>query len=140
MSTVSFAADSSSYEDWASARGLTPVAYPGAFVPVSRVEAARLLGVSLRTLDNWQKSGSMPQAGAIGGRVYWHPRVFHEWLEARLSAPRAGAITLTRQDAEQRKPATASAPPRPKLPKLASGERALARNGEKLARMLAGGR
>lgn len=116
--------------------GPLPVAFPGAFIPVSRADAARILGVSMRTLENWQKSGEMPKAGEIGGRVYWHPRIFHEWLEARLlpkslmsDAPAGADPSLCVKTAKKQ----SSSPER-----LQVAGRAMSRNSELLAKMAAG--
>ena len=126
--------------------------FPVAFKPLSRLEVAGILSVSIRTLENWQKAGLMPRSVDIGGRVYWHPEVFYEWLDHRLrptveaGSDSASGVRRGGCDASVQKSA-----PRPKRHEsakravsrnaemLAASSRALSRNREVLANMVAGG-
>lgn len=101
--------------------------------PMSRLEVSKILNVSIRTLENWQKSGRMPHSVDIGGRVYWHSQVFYEWLDLTLRPPANGL------------PACSATPmvkqPRPARPSrhLSIAEDAMSRNRGKLNKMLSGG-
>lgn len=101
-----------------------------AFKPLSRVDVAKVLGVSIRTLDNWQRSGRLPRSVDIGGRAFWHPEVFYSWLDQTLktTAPDTGtAPSLVKNAQPCRAPESVPA-----------ASRALARNAAKLAAMAAG--
>lgn len=58
--------------------------YPGAFKPLSREDVAGILGISIRTLENWVKQGRLPAPASIAGRRYWHPERFYAALDALL--------------------------------------------------------
>jgi len=62
------------------------------FRPLTKEDVADVLGVSLRTVENWVNDGTLVAPGKIGSRVYWHPRSFYEWLDRTLSAT-AGCAT-----------------------------------------------
>jgi hypothetical protein len=55
--------------------------------PLSHQEAARLLDVCERTLENWCDDGLMPSPGYLGNSRYWHPDVWNDWLDATLLPP-----------------------------------------------------
>ncbi len=55
-----------------------------AFKPLSRHDVAAILGVSVRTIENWRREKRIPPSVEIGGRVYWHPEVFYAGLDATL--------------------------------------------------------
>lgn len=66
------------------------------FKPLTKDDIADVLGVSLRTIENWVNDGTVPAPKRLGNRVYWHPIVFYGWLEQRLTvgddnADQAGA-------------------------------------------------
>ena len=52
---------------------------------VSEVEAARLIGVSARTLFNWRASGTGPRAVRAGSRVLYAVDELRRWLAAVAS-------------------------------------------------------
>lgn len=56
------------------------------FTPVSKEDAASLLRVTERCIEQWVERGEMPRWRKIGHRSYWHPDVFYGWLEARLKS------------------------------------------------------
>jgi len=60
-----------------------------AFKPLSKEDLADVLGVSIRTVENWVNEGILPPPTKLGNRVYWHPNTFYEWLDRRLSADAA---------------------------------------------------
>ena len=97
---------------------------------------AEILDVTVRTLDNWQKSERMPKAVDIGGRVYWHSAVFYGWLDQKMRGGRCQlgdtASGELNQEAREAKPAR-----RPE--RLSSASRAVSRNQSALARMASGG-
>lgn len=55
------------------------------FRPVTKEAAAEILSVSVRTIENWITSGTMPAPASIAGRRYWHPKVFFAWLDHALA-------------------------------------------------------
>ena len=57
-----------------------------AFKPLSRHDVAAILGVSVRTVENWRRDKLIPPSVDIGGRVYWHPELFYAGLNATLRA------------------------------------------------------
>lgn len=57
-----------------------------AFKPMSKEDVADVLGVSVRTVENWVNEGTLPAPTRLGNRVYWHPNAFYAWLDQRLSA------------------------------------------------------
>lgn len=59
--------------------------------PMTKRDVADLVGVSIRTLENWIAQGLMPAPCRLGARrVYWLPPVIAAWVEERLggSVPR----------------------------------------------------
>lgn len=57
-----------------------------AFKPLTKDDIADVLGVSLRTIENWVNDRTLPAPKKLGNRVYWHPNIFYTWLEHRLTA------------------------------------------------------
>ncbi|WP_092003216.1 helix-turn-helix transcriptional regulator [Paraburkholderia lycopersici] len=55
-----------------------------AFTPLSKQDVAAILGVSIRTVENFVARGRMPAPAHIGARVLWHPDVFYAWLDQAL--------------------------------------------------------
>jgi len=62
------------------------------FKALSRHDVAEILGVSVRTVENWRREQRIPPSAEIGGRVYWHSVVFYEWLDVKL---RGSDVTVT---------------------------------------------
>lgn len=60
-----------------------------AFKPLSKEDLADVLGVCIRTIDNWVNEGILPASTKLGGRAYWHPNTFYAWLHRRLLAEEA---------------------------------------------------
>lgn len=58
--------------------------HPVAFKPLSKINVAEILGVSVRTIENHIAAGLLPAPASIGNRRYWHPDVFYTWLGKRL--------------------------------------------------------
>lgn len=63
------------------------------FKPLSKHDVAEILGVSIRTVENWVNEGELPAPMKLGNRVYWHPNVFYAWLDRRLSTGAAAVDT-----------------------------------------------
>jgi excisionase family DNA binding protein len=57
-----------------------------AFKPLTKDDIADVLGVSLRTIENWVNEQTLPAPKKLGNRVYWHPSVFYAWLAHQLTA------------------------------------------------------
>lgn len=68
-----------------------------AFKPLTKDDIAEVLGLSLRTVENWVNDGTLPLPKKLGNRVYWHPNVFYSWLDRRLSAA-DGADEMAQHD------------------------------------------
>ncbi len=47
------------------------------YQPITKEQAAEILSVSKRTIDNWIADSTLPPPTAIGRRVYWHPTTFY---------------------------------------------------------------
>lgn len=52
---------------------------------VTKAQAATILGVTVRTIDNLINSGELPRPHRIGRRAYWLEEEFKEFLLHRLS-------------------------------------------------------
>lgn len=65
-----------------------------AFKPLSKEDLADVLGVSIRTIENWVAEAILPAPTKLGNRVYWHPNSFYAWLDRRLSGETATAEPL----------------------------------------------
>lgn len=82
-----------------------------AFKPLSKHDLADVLGVSIRTVENWCNDGTLPAPSKLGNRVYWHPNTFYSWLDRRLSVDAATA------DALQESPTVQPPPPQKSKPR-----------------------
>jgi hypothetical protein len=101
--------------------------YPGAFKPLSREDVAGILGISIRTLENWVKQGRLPAPASIAGRRYWHPERFYAALNAMLQSG---------SDDVPSSPLEAPAPVRtPKVSLSSAGQKAL-NSSQDLARAM----
>jgi hypothetical protein len=54
------------------------------FKPVTKPDAADVLGVCTKTIDNYIRDGLLPQPGRLAGRDLWHPDDFYSFLSAKL--------------------------------------------------------
>jgi excisionase family DNA binding protein len=101
-----------------------------AFKPMTKDDVAEVLGLSLRTVENWVNEGTLPSPTKLGNRVYWHPGVFYSWLERCLTVahaqdemvPQGCTVTLTGEQARKSKSATKS--PKTELEKFRARDRA----------------
>lgn len=105
-----------------------------AFKPMSKNDVADVLGVSLRTIENWVNDGTLPAPTKLGNRCYWHPVAFSAWLDRRLLGDAATATTAeitlpvtadtatpaTAPPAAPRKPATKA----PRVDRIRAADRA----------------
>jgi DNA-binding transcriptional MerR regulator len=99
-----------------------PQAYPGAFKPLSREDVAGILGISIRTLENWVKQGRLPAPASIAGRRYWHPERFYAALDVMLQqGNEQGSHSSLISAAAHASPAVAKSP---KVPSSTAGQRA----------------
>lgn len=48
---------------------------------LTREEAAKILDISLPTLNQWEKDGIIPKPKRLGKRVYFHRKTFFDFLE-----------------------------------------------------------
>lgn len=110
------------------------IQHPGIFQPLTRLEVSKILKVSIRTLENWQNTGKMPKSVAIGGRAFWHSKVFYAWLDRKLRVPADDSATTDGLNNRSSTEAKAFRPPK----HLPSTDRARQRNEERLRKMAAG--
>lgn len=62
------------------------------FTLVTKDDAARIFRVSTKSIDNYIKAGLLPAPVPFGGRHYWHPEIFDNFLRATfVLAPEANA-------------------------------------------------
>jgi hypothetical protein len=61
------------------------------FKPVTKGDAAELLGVSTKTVDNYIKAGLLPPPRPFGGRELWHPDIFFACLRDALMPSVSGS-------------------------------------------------
>lgn len=54
------------------------------FVPVLKTDAAEILRVHPRTIDNYIAQGLLPKPKQFGSREMWHPDVFYGHLSTAL--------------------------------------------------------
>ena len=66
---------------------MTTTASAPPFKPVSKPDAAALLGVSTKTIDNYIRAGLLPPPRPFGGRELWHPDCFFAVLRDALMTP-----------------------------------------------------
>ncbi|GEM_PF-973128 len=101
-----------------------------AFKPLTKEHIAEVLGISLRTIENWVADGTLPAPKKLGNRVYWHPNAFFAWLDHRLStdceadsvAGQTVAVPTTK--AERTKPRASAKSSKTELDTLRSREQA----------------
>lgn len=70
-----------------------------AFKPMSKADVADVLGVSLRTVENWVNDGTLPPPAKLGNRCYWLPSLFYSWLERRLGGAGVATAEVTQAEA-----------------------------------------
>ena len=119
-----------------------------AFKPLSKNDVADVLGVCLRTVENWVNEGDLPAPAKLGNRCYWHPTTFYAWLERRLLAgsenstvDRGGFSYPSPQDAQpeaaRQVPAVAATKPKVRgAARLPSIERMRAKDAANLAALM----
>lgn len=106
------------------------------FKPLTKDDIADVLGLSLRTVENWVNDGTLPLPKKLGNRVYWHPGVFYSWLDLRLSTVDAQddlvaqSCALLANEEHGRKSKVAAKAPKTEI------EKRRARDQEKLDAML----
>lgn len=71
--------------------------------PLTKEDVADLLSITPRCVEKWVEQGVLPRWKKIGGRSFYHPQVFSDWLEEVLMAPDA-------DEAEGPKPVAATRP------------------------------
>jgi excisionase family DNA binding protein len=101
-----------------------------AFKPLTKDDIAEVLGVSLRTIENWVSDGTLPSPRKLGNRVFWHPTIFYAWLECVLTTEDATELTGTQPTSYAtdthlaRKPKARAKPAGTELEKLRARENA----------------
>lgn len=56
---------------------------------INTQQAAELLGLKRRTLEDWRWQGKGPDYIPIGGRVMYDPEALQRWLDANTVRPAA---------------------------------------------------
>lgn len=69
------------------------------FKPVTKADAAQVLGVCTKSIDNYIRDGLLPQPARFAGRDLWHPDDFYGFLSAKL---RSGQATSTVESVDAR--------------------------------------
>lgn len=59
------------------------------FKPVTKADAAQVLGVCTKSIDNYIRDGLLPQPARFAGRDLWHPDDFYGFLSAKLRGGQA---------------------------------------------------
>lgn len=59
------------------------------FKPVTKADAAQVLGVCTKSIDNYIRDGLLPQPARFAGRDLWHPDDFYGFLSAKLRVGQA---------------------------------------------------
>lgn len=93
---------------------------PQGFKPLTKDDIAELLGVSIRTVENWVVERVLPAPTKLGSRVYWHPRAFFDWLDKRLLD---GGQDLEPVQADNTTPAEVASQPLPGKQAKSKGKR-----------------
>ena len=58
---------------------------------VSTKEAAKMLHISMSTLEKWRKDGKGPSYGKIGSKVFYCEETLKRWLTAQFRNRRVDA-------------------------------------------------
>lgn len=83
------------------------------FRPLNKERVADILGICVRTVDNWISDGTLIAPVKLGSRSYWHPRTFYAWLDEELSAP-LGAVLQSATDSAVEATTSKAQPPQAK--------------------------
>lgn len=80
------------------------------FKPVTKADAAQVLGVCTKSIDNYARDGLLPQPARFAGRDLWHPDDFYGFLSAKLrGGPTTSAVESIHAAAEALTPEASSA-------------------------------
>jgi len=80
------------------------------FKPVTKADAAQVLGVCTKSIDNYIRDGLLPQPARFAGRDLWHPDDFYGFLSAKLRSGQAtSTVASVDATAEARAPEASSA-------------------------------
>lgn len=80
------------------------------FKPVTKADAAQVLGVCTKSIDNYIRDGLLPQPARFAGRDLWHPDDFYGFLSAQLRGGQAtSAVESINVAAEAPTPESSSA-------------------------------
>lgn len=59
------------------------------FKPLTKADAAQVLGVCTKSIDNYIRDGLLPQPARFAGRDLWHPDDFYGFLSDKLRGSQA---------------------------------------------------
>jgi hypothetical protein len=95
------------------------------FTPITREDAARILSVSVTTIDHMIVTGVLPLPRTLGAqrRLYWHPDDFYGALNRALRPVAQSSECVVSESAPVviAEPAAAPSPPPPSAPKRPRG-------------------
>lgn len=83
------------------------------FKPITKLDAATILGVCSKSITNYINQGLLPKPVSIGRRIFWHPDVFYGHLRAHLISQEVIQVPHVKAHDEQTEP---SAPLQPTTP------------------------
>lgn len=58
---------------------------------LTKADAADILGVCTKTVDNYIREGLLPSPRPLGSREYWHPQAFERFLAQHFGLSDEGA-------------------------------------------------
>lgn len=62
------------------------------FKPLTKADAAQVLGVCTKSIDNYIRDGLLPQPARFAGRDLWHPDDFYGFLCVKLRGSQAASM------------------------------------------------
>ncbi|WP_323012252.1 helix-turn-helix domain-containing protein [Castellaniella sp.] len=80
------------------------------FKPITKLEAATILGVCSKSITNYINQGLLPKPVSIGRKAFWHPNVFYGHLHTYLISQEVTQMPHVKAHDEQTGP---SAPLQP---------------------------
>ncbi|MDR3409543.1 MAG: helix-turn-helix domain-containing protein [Formivibrio sp.] len=106
---------------------------PTPFKPLTKEDIAGILNISIRTVENWIKDGTLPAPHKIAQRVYWHPDIFYTWLDQRLKQADIESASDQAKECEMR-----ASQPKPKASTKSRNELEIlqAKTDSKLAKLM----
>ena len=102
---------------------------------LTKADAADILGVCTKTVDNYIRDGLLPPPRPLGSREYWHPKVFERFLDEHFGLterPREGPAVEGDGVTERAEPPQGQRGREPRSTKQSSAARQAARQASVL--------